>query len=353
MLSTSESVSLVRLASVLALSTSRCRAAAMCLAAASSWLSFSRPAKKASSVWSPCARRRKWATREAICRTGSHDEPSASAQSSCFGRPRRVSVHAAWRGRICFVVWLWSVVNEASALTTLSRATSRPRTAATHAEISRPWRASAVGFGPAKRRSSACEKAESAGPQATSNILGAAAAAADAVASCRWRPSASTSCWRRPPELLLGLPVVVVEEKPGVKAGRPWRSRVTEERTMSSRSRWKASALRRSGLAPMPRKTEVAEAPPLACFSRFRRCWSSSSSEMGVALMRSKMASRKASSRSLPSQMPRLLRRNASLVMRRSSLMAGLWRSVWSMMTEKARTKATSALGKTLLLSLQ
>mmetsp|Transcript_3170 Transcript_3170/g.3750 ORF Transcript_3170/g.3750 Transcript_3170/m.3750 type:complete len:226 (-) Transcript_3170:313-990(-) len=58
--------------------------------------------------------------------------------------------------------------------------------------------------------------------------------------------------------------------------------------------------------------------------STFSRASSSSFRLIGFSLMRSNIPSSKASGRSLPSQIPRLFRRNPLLVMRRSSLIAGL-----------------------------
>mmetsp|Transcript_9999 Transcript_9999/g.34492 ORF Transcript_9999/g.34492 Transcript_9999/m.34492 type:complete len:252 (-) Transcript_9999:301-1056(-) len=189
-------------------------------------------------------------------------------------------------------------------------------------------------------RSSACENAESAGPHATSNIFGATSAA---VA----RPAR------------FGAPALDASpEGKALKAGRDWRRSVTDARTMSSRSRTNASARRRCGVGP-PRP----KAPPMdwaswlaavpsfaASFSRSR---SSSAKVMGASLMRSKISSRNAPSRSAPLQMPRLLRRKPSLVIFFSSLTAGLCKSVWSMITENARTNATSADGKTALFNAQ
>mmetsp|Transcript_29721 Transcript_29721/g.95850 ORF Transcript_29721/g.95850 Transcript_29721/m.95850 type:complete len:263 (-) Transcript_29721:650-1438(-) len=262
-------------------------------------------------------------------------------------------MQAACRGSICLVVRLWRVVNDARALISDSLATSRPKTDATHTETWRPCKARDVGFGPTKRRSRAWEKADSAGPQATWNILGAAKAAALARSAADTAGSAT-------------------EAFTGAKAGRcvpwappwpfgcccPWApplSKDTEARTMSSRSRWKASAFRRLGFAPRPRELKTAVAPevPDVLSARASRCFLSSSSVMGLDLMRSKMASKKSASKSLPSAMPRLFFRKPSLVMRFSSLMAGLWRSVWSMITEKASTKATSADGKMALFKTQ
>mmetsp|Transcript_8611 Transcript_8611/g.26413 ORF Transcript_8611/g.26413 Transcript_8611/m.26413 type:complete len:394 (+) Transcript_8611:4289-5470(+) len=245
-------------------------------------------------------------------------------------------MQAACRGSICFCVRLCSVVNEAKALITDSRAMSMPSTEARHAETWRPWSASVVGFGPTNKRSKAWENADSAGPHATSNILGAASAAAFARSAL----------------LLKWVTAMPSGENAGRVAPFCWRSSDTDARTMSSRSRWKASALRRDGFGPRPNcwKTVALWTWRSASASL---AFLSSSSVMGADLMRSKIASRNSGSRSLSFAMPRLFFRKPSLVMRFSSLMAGLCRSVCSMITENASTKATSADGKTVLLKAQ
>mmetsp|Transcript_17210 Transcript_17210/g.49113 ORF Transcript_17210/g.49113 Transcript_17210/m.49113 type:complete len:278 (+) Transcript_17210:2587-3420(+) len=227
------------------------------------------------------------------------------------------------------------VVNDARAFTRDRAATSNSSAHARQAEIFRPRSARAVGLGPWKIRSSACEKADKPGPQATSNIFAAAATlfAGDGFENS----SVAESCLK------------------AAKAGRaPWRMAWTDERTMASLSLLKASArLRRVASLFRPKAALMDEATEVEACSSFSRNLSSSASVMGAALMRSKISSRNWASRSLPLHIPLLLRRKPSFVIFFSSLMAGLWRSVWSMMTENANTNATSADGNTSLFSAQ
>ncbi|KAL9184356.1 hypothetical protein ACHAXT_002442 [Thalassiosira profunda] len=83
----------------------------------------------------------------------------------------------------------------------------------------------------------------------------------------------------------------------------------------------------------------------------FSRASSSSFSENGFSFIRLKMPVKTSSGRSPPSAMPLLLRRNDSIVIRRSGLMLGLWRSVLSTVRgqskEKPKMNAVSGEGKT------
>mmetsp|Transcript_1720 Transcript_1720/g.4434 ORF Transcript_1720/g.4434 Transcript_1720/m.4434 type:complete len:220 (-) Transcript_1720:2007-2666(-) len=122
--------------------------------------------------------------------------------------------------------------------------------------------------------------------------------------------------------------------------------------TMSSRSFMNFCFFLSSAVVPnnpAPRRPPLSPSRLLkVSVSTFSRAASSSLSEKGFSLMRSKILVKKAGSRSVPSfPIPRLFRMNESVVIRRSSLIDGLCRSVLSMMTEKARMKAVSADGKT------
>mmetsp|Transcript_17274 Transcript_17274/g.61422 ORF Transcript_17274/g.61422 Transcript_17274/m.61422 type:complete len:557 (+) Transcript_17274:2473-4143(+) len=287
--------------------------------------------KNASSVWSPRATRRKCETRDATCSTTSQEAPRASAQSACLARESKASMQATCLGSSDRGARLYKFVNEARALTIASRATSMRKAAATVAEIFSPSKAYAAAvFAPTAPPfcgsaplaggcvdSNACENAERAGPQATSNILCAAAAFTTSVCADARTP-------RSPPAPC-----------------RPCLKSDTDARTMSSRSRWKASAFFRVGLAPA--KPKVTARDSCCGGSANWRCLSSSAKVMGVDLIRSKMPSRKSPGMSSPLEMPRLFRRKPSLVIFFSSFTAGLCRSVCSMMVEKAKMNAASA----------
>mmetsp|Transcript_72856 Transcript_72856/g.109912 ORF Transcript_72856/g.109912 Transcript_72856/m.109912 type:complete len:217 (-) Transcript_72856:2535-3185(-) len=91
----------------------------------------------------------------------------------------------------------------------------------------------------------------------------------------------------------------------------------------------------------------VKEAESMAFACTFSRAASSSFRENGFVLIRSKMPVKKSSGKSVPfSPIPLLFRMNESSVMRRSGLIDGLCKSVFSMMTENAKINAVSALGK-------
>merc|ERR1719163_296131 len=163
-----------------------------------------------------------------------------------------------------------SVVKEARAFTRDRAATSNSSAHARHAEIFRPRNARAVGLGPWKIRSSACENADKPGPQATSNIL---AAAATLFAGDGLLNSSVAESWRN-----------------AAKAGRaPCLMACTDDRTMASLSLLKASArLRRVASEFRPNAALMDDATEVEACSSFSLSLSSSASVMGAALMRSK-----------------------------------------------------------------
>mmetsp|Transcript_12446 Transcript_12446/g.32744 ORF Transcript_12446/g.32744 Transcript_12446/m.32744 type:complete len:297 (+) Transcript_12446:2627-3517(+) len=227
------------------------------------------------------------------------------------------------------------VVKDARAFTSDRAATSNSKAQARHAEIFKPRNARAVGLGPWKILSRACEKALRPGPQATSNIFAAAATLFAGLGLLN--SSVALSCLK------------------AAKAGRaPCLMAWTLDRTMASRSLEKASArFLRVASELRPKAALMDDATDVLACSSFSRNLSSSANVIGAALMRSKISSRNCASKSLPLQMPRLFLRKPSLVIFFSSFIAGLCKSVCNIITEKARTNATSADGNTSALRAQ
>mmetsp|Transcript_31389 Transcript_31389/g.35123 ORF Transcript_31389/g.35123 Transcript_31389/m.35123 type:complete len:220 (+) Transcript_31389:163-822(+) len=121
--------------------------------------------------------------------------------------------------------------------------------------------------------------------------------------------------------------------------------------TISSRSFLNLAFLRSSTVMPNSPAPSNPPFSPSACevpSATFSRAASSSFKEKGFSLIPAKIPAKNSCGKSEPfSPIPRLLRTNESRVIRRSSLMEGLCKSVFNMMTEKAKIKAVSAEVKT------
>mmetsp|Transcript_34244 Transcript_34244/g.81927 ORF Transcript_34244/g.81927 Transcript_34244/m.81927 type:complete len:378 (+) Transcript_34244:2513-3646(+) len=286
-----------------------------------------------SSESSPDANRCRRPSCEMHCKIG--DQLSPRFSPSIIAMPSRVRMHSMF---LLFISLIEpSVVNLASELTNVFRARDIPLCAEIRIEYMKPLRHRVVMVS-SDDASSTCDKVPMRGPHVTSN-MGFTTSEGE-TESMFWLVDAATE---EPCDPFRDKDFVVGFFLKSCSA-----AAIISSRSWRNFSRFFSSALDPNKEGPSKTNSD-SNVLALLSLSAFSLASSSSFSENGFSLIRLKMPRRKSSGRSPPSAMPLLFRKNDSIVIRRSSLMLGLCRSVFSMMTENPRINAVSGEGNTSL----